>query len=585
MPTGRISEGAERVRTERVLAIARAFLTVSGLIAIYLDPTEPRRFQEITYAILMAYAAYAIVVMFAVYAASRLDRSHIAAIHAIDILCASLLTIVSAGPVSPFFLFFLFAVLAAAFRWASKETLMTAAVVVVVYLAEMTVALTGPMRDLFETGEGDLNRILLPAAYLMIAGVLLSYLAEQDKRARRELATIADAARQPRIASSLNESVTSLARNLLPAFGADVVVVALKDLETERAMLWLVKPGEVANASPADDSPIELDLDQEAAWLFDDAGTAWHASLTEDRHAAVRVSVPGNWPLEKREMPIPGQLKAVKCPASLLAINFGLADEWKGRAYVFAPTRTLGAERALHLLESMIDYVTPSITNVFLLRRLRQRAGADERARVARELHDGAIQALFGLDMKIEALRRANNRTEESVDATLQEVQAAVRHEVLELRDLMQALRPVEIEGSQQLQEVVSNVVERFRRDTGISARFVPSGRGLNLPPATALEMVRIIQEALVNVRKHSGGQNVLVRIESIESDACRLTIEDDGRGFEFEGRVNDSEMARQRIGPAIIRERARIANAGLVVESVKGQGARLELTFGGAAS
>jgi two-component system nitrate/nitrite sensor histidine kinase NarX len=146
-------------------------------------------------------------------------------------------------------------------------------------------------------------------------------------------------------------------------------------------------------------------------------------------------------------------------------------------------------------------------------------------------------------------------------------------------------LRPVEIEGSQQLQEVVSNVVERFRRDTGISARFVPSGRVLNLPPATALEMVRIIQEALVNVRKHSGGQNVLVRIESIESDACRLTIEDDGRGFEFEGRVNDSEMARQRIGPAIIRERARIANAGLVVESVKGQGARLELTFGGAAS
>jgi two-component system sensor histidine kinase DegS len=127
--------------------------------------------------------------------------------------------------------------------------------------------------------------------------------------------------------------------------------------------------------------------------------------------------------------------------------------------------------------------------------------------------------------------------------------------------------------------------VERFRRDSGISARFVASGKRVNLPPAASIELVRIIQEALVNVRKHSGGQNVLVRIESTATSSCRVTIEDDGQGFEFEGRVTDTEMDRRRIGPAIIRERARIANAGLIVESVKGLGARVELTFGESAT
>jgi signal transduction histidine kinase len=182
--------------------------------------------------------------------------------------------------------------------------------------------------------------------------------------------------------------------------------------------------------------------------------------------------------------------------------------------------------------------------------------------------------------MKIEALRRQNHGIDAEVDATLAEVQTGVRHEVQELRDLMQALRPVEIEDAQQLPEVVSSLVERFRRDTGISARFVANGSRVVLPPATAIELVRIIQEALVNVRKHSRGKNVLVRIDATDEGGCRVTIEDDGQGFDFEGRVTGSEMDQRRIGPAIIRERARVAKAALAIESTRGQGARLELTF-----
>jgi two-component system nitrate/nitrite sensor histidine kinase NarX len=122
-------------------------------------------------------------------------------------------------------------------------------------------------------------------------------------------------------------------------------------------------------------------------------------------------------------------------------------------------------------------------------------------------------------------------------------------------------------------------LVERFRRDTAISARFVAAGGEMALPPAKALEVVRIVQEALINVRRHSGARNVLVSLTS-DDGGCRLVIEDDGCGFAFEGRLSATELDQRRLGPAVIKERARIAGAQLAVDSSPGIGARVELAF-----
>jgi signal transduction histidine kinase len=104
-------------------------------------------------------------------------------------------------------------------------------------------------------------------------------------------------------------------------------------------------------------------------------------------------------------------------------------------------------------------------------------------------------------------------------------------------------------------------------------------GGPVSLPAPTALELARIVQEALVNVRKHSRARNVLVRLTNTDQ-ACTLVVEDDGQGFDFEGRLSDRELEERRVGPAIIKERARIAGAQLAVDSAPGIGARLELTL-----
>ena len=142
----------------------------------------------------------------------------------------------------------------------------------------------------------------------------------------------------------------------------------------------------------------------------------------------------------------------------------------------------------------------------------------------------------------------------------------------------MQALRPIDLDSSNELPAVLASLVERFRRDTGVSARFLFTGRPIALAPATALEIVRIAQEALVNVRKHSRARNVLVRLTGTDR-GCTLVVEDDGVGFEFDGTMSADELDERRIGPAIIKERARIAGAALIIESTPDVGARIQIS------
>jgi two-component system, NarL family, nitrate/nitrite sensor histidine kinase NarX len=131
---------------------------------------------------------------------------------------------------------------------------------------------------------------------------------------------------------------------------------------------------------------------------------------------------------------------------------------------------------------------------------------------------------------------------------------------------------------SQRLLGVLNDTVERFQRETGIAARFVTDIEELDMPQRVCREILRIVQEGLVNVRKHSGARHVLVRLGS-GSRAWNLSVEDDGKGFPFTGRYDQRRMEEDGKGPTIIKERVRLIAGELTVESTPGQGSRLEVT------
>jgi len=124
---------------------------------------------------------------------------------------------------------------------------------------------------------------------------------------------------------------------------------------------------------------------------------------------------------------------------------------------------------------------------------------------------------------------------------------------------------------------VVRDAVERFERETGISARFVTDVENLEMPAKVCRELLRIVQEGLVNVRKHSRARHALVRLSSSFTE-WSLTLEDDGEGFPFSGRLSQDELDQMGKGPTIIKERVRLIEGALTVESNPGLGTRLEI-------
>jgi signal transduction histidine kinase len=264
------------------------------------------------------------------------------------------------------------------------------------------------------------------------------------------------------------------------------------------------------------------------------------------------------------------------CPfRSVMAVSLTFREEWEDRVYLFDPEKA-GA-RELRLLQAFVRHAGPTLYNVYLLGRLRARVRTVERARVARDLHDGVIQSLIGVEMEVEALRRETGPAPARLAARLAEVQQVLRGEVAGLRELMLRMKPLYLDPHR-LPEYLVDLVDRFRRETGIAAHFSCELDEVALRPRVCTELARIVQEALANVRKHSGARNVLVRFDGAPAQ-WKLSVDDDGCGFRFAGRLSLAELDAGRLGPMVIKERVRSIGGQLTIESGP-TGSRLEITL-----
>ena len=562
----------ERERVERVLAGARLFMAAASLVAIYLDPTEPTAYAGLAYGLLIAYVGGCAGILLLVRTRAAIGPRLQWTIHATDIIWPAIITAFTQGPNSPFFPFFTFVLLAAAFRWGLRETITTALATIVVLMAQAALITDAFFGGLLE-GEFQLNRFIMRSSYLVITGGLLGYLAREEKQLRAETSSIARIIAKARVETGLNGAVHTILDELLFLFGAHRALLAVHETSTGRALLWQVYEAAL-------DQPTRLHL-TEAAYeerqeYFFPGPPAMHVMRGADGHLTLERAL-GQRGTAVRDTPVsfPARLLEAQTFSSFLAISAVFGEDWTGRVYLLNP-RSAIRDAELHFLQTVVSQVAPAIYSVYLLSRLRERAGAIERARVARELHDGSIQSLIGLEMQVDVLRRQFGDGN-PVAPELARIQELLRDEVLNLRELMQQMKPIEVHPKQ-LVEVLSGTVDRFQRETGIAASFVCHHDEVYMPPRVAREVVRIVQEALVNVRKHSKATHTVVRLTS-ESGCWKVVVDDDGKGFDFSGHLNQQELDSGRKGPLIIKERVRAIGGQLTVESAPGFGARLEIT------
>jgi two-component system nitrate/nitrite sensor histidine kinase NarX len=155
-------------------------------------------------------------------------------------------------------------------------------------------------------------------------------------------------------------------------------------------------------------------------------------------------------------------------------------------------------------------------------------------------------------------------------------VEEGLHQQIIALRELTQTLRPTEIEPAQLLIHL-QTLVERFRRETRIAVTFTGDVQELGFGVSTCQEIVRIVQEALANIRRHSRANTAEIRLKGLNHQWV-IEISDDGKGFPFSGRLTLDDLDRMRQGPRVIKESVRALGGELTVDSGTWRGARLEI-------
>jgi signal transduction histidine kinase len=559
--------------TERVLASIRVVLALSSLLLIQLDPAAVRPEGGQVLALVLLYLATAIWLLLVVQVRSEISPRFSRLAHATDILWPAIISLFTGGPVSPFFLYFGFALAAAAFRWGMRETAITTVAVVGAMAADALVV-TQTHLALFTRPPFSIENFVMRSLYLVIFSFLIGYIAESEKRLATEALSISQISSKVRIEAGLKGTVFAVLHELMQLFGGREILVITRETESHQVMLWRVE--QLASVEKPVFTWRQLDESEEQEYLCvmteDAAGAAWR-----NRSPASSMT------LDKEGLRTRGQQCYLAARFAgqhpfnlLLACAISAAPDVSARVLLFDPILGGRAETQLRFLQDVANLVAPSVYNVYLLRRLRSRAAAVERARVARDLHDGVVQSLHAIAFRLYALRTRSTIAPAEREQELLEVQQLVQNEAANVRQLIQQLEPLEFDP-RHLADFLAGMVTRYRQDTGIGAQFVCDAPEVNLPPATCREIAGILREALANVRRHSGAQHVLVRLAR-QRGAWLLTIEDDGRGFEFSGRLTHAELDEKRRGPLVIKQRVRAIEGELTIISKAGQGARLEI-------
>ena len=205
--------------------------------------------------------------------------------------------------------------------------------------------------------------------------------------------------------------------------------------------------------------------------------------------------------------------------------------------------------------------------------KLRQRAIIEERERIARELHDGIAQVLGYVNTKAVAVRLMLQQGKtDAAEQHLLQLEEAARGVSVDVRDAILGLR---VAGGvdADLPAALREYVARFNllSDLPVQLELVANCEGI-LPPEMVLHLLRIVQEALSNIRKHAHAENVRVILDC-QPEQILLEIRDDGCGFDVQ-----EQMDSQQFGLATMQERAKSIQAVLTIVSAPGEGARVIL-------
>jgi len=201
------------------------------------------------------------------------------------------------------------------------------------------------------------------------------------------------------------------------------------------------------------------------------------------------------------------------------------------------------------------------------------RAQEEERKRIARELHDDTAQVLGSLSRQLDNFIRKKHGFAPNEVLFLKDLQAQLNRGVQGIHRFVEDLRPSLLDDLGLIPSLKS-LAKGLQEYDGIGTELKVLGGERRFSPEVESLLFRIVQEALNNIRRHAQASQAQVVMEFAE-DRIKVTISDNGRGFELSGRVDDLPRSG-KLGLAGIQERARLLGGTLEVKSTPGKGTTL---------
>ncbi len=496
---------------EWLIGVARLLTAFMAVVAIFLDPTQPAMFAREAQVVLGIYLSFSMLLVMYPPHWPLNARAHIF-IHLIDAGVLGWLAALTDELTSPFFAFLPFLLLAMTLRWG----LAGAAMAAVVLQLELLVIGLPDLRD----GNPELNLMIMRSVYFLIAAVMLGYLGAYRERSRRQLATLAiwpstapSFAKHAWLGDALQHAATVLG-------GAKLLVIWWnQDAEGGSAVLWAEHRIQVRQIS---DPTIWHSHDPETAdQLGSPAGAGRDAALLDLFKQRQSADAAG------------GPSRQVFCGAGFSGLNY------RGRLLVVDPD--CRRDEAQVLIDIIAGRIGAELEKAGLLEEAADSIRAQERLRLARDLHDSVLQGLTAANLKLKALTDA---AENGAQEPLRNIAAIVSAQQRRLRQFVE-----ESENTGETAKValygLLEQAETLQRQWNCRIDIELHPSEAEVPSWLGHEVFQIVSEATANAVRH-GSATILRVLLLRDPSTLTMKIIDNGRGLDPQDRTLPQSLSRR---------------------------------------
>ena len=517
----------------RIIALGRLMLAIFYAIAIGIDITQPARAPVIAYGLLTFYLIFAAAVVGLTWRSWWRDAQLTGPSHGVDIIVFTALVFVTAGYTSPFFIFFIFLLLAAAIRWGWKETALTALLLVLLYFATGYLAVTS------EIGF-ELYLFIVRTGHLVTLSLVLIWFGLNQWRSSFYVAApeLLDPPSLDQL--PLETSLKAAAKSLRARTGA----LVWQPLSNAELTACVFRRGELAvlKARPAVASEA-----LQRPCLYDIARD--RGLSRDDDHNLIRI-VPSA--IFDREA------------AAALDLSEGLAvpiATGTGNGILFLEDMSDLSTDHIDLGEQLGADVVMHIQRHALLKAAAESAEARSRLSLARDLHDSVVQFLAGAAFRLEAMKRSAS-TGRAIEPELIELKDLMLLEQGELRAFITALRSGSEVAMEDLIKDIDSLSRRLEKQWAITCTFTADASNITIPAKLNLDAHQLVREAVANAVRHAGAKKVQIAA-AVADGSLNLEFVNDGKAFKGPARPVDM--------PQSLRER--VEQAGGTIELSRGMG------------